>query len=56
MLYNTLLNYDCSQVYNNTSVDAAVNGLNTAMHFAMDQSIRCFLLEKPNSLVSFLHP
>jgi hypothetical protein len=44
MLHNTLLNYDWSQVYNNTSLDAAVSSLNTAMHFAMDQSIPCHFI------------
>jgi hypothetical protein len=39
MLYDTLLlKYDWSEVHN-TSVDVAVNSLNTAMHFAMNQSI-----------------
>ena len=38
MLCNNLLNYGWSQVYNNTSVATAVHSLNTAKHFAMDQS------------------
>jgi hypothetical protein len=56
MLYNTLLNYVWSQVYNNTSVDSAVISLSTAMHFAMNQSVpRGFIrnTKYPNWCVAF---
>lgn len=41
-----LLNYDCSHAYNNTSVAAAVNNLNVAVHCAIDQSLPCDSIRK----------
>jgi hypothetical protein len=45
-LHNILSNYDWSQVYNNTSVDAAVDSLNAAVHYAIDQSISRGIIRK----------
>lgn len=53
-MYNTLFKHDYSQVYSNTSVDAAVGSVSAAVHYAMISLFLVVLSEKPNKFLGFL--